>query len=92
MAVSALSCRVSMPSRRHSLAESGDDFALLHRAMELTAARAGNQTRRQLLLDSRDEPWSEAERLFHRLLREAGITGWKANQPVVLKDRPATST
>ena len=59
-------------------------LALLHRAMELTAARAGNQTRRQLLLDSRDEPWSEAERLFHRLLREAGITGWKANQPVTL--------
>jgi very-short-patch-repair endonuclease len=59
-------------------------LAHLHRAMELTAARVGNQTRRQLLLDSRDEPWSEAERLFHRLLREAGISGWKANQPVVL--------
>jgi very-short-patch-repair endonuclease len=59
-------------------------LALIHRAMELTAVRAANQIRRQLLLDSRDEPWSEAERLFHRLLREAGITGWKANQPVVL--------
>lgn len=59
-------------------------LAHLHRAMKLTAARVGNRTRRQLLLDSRDEPWSEAERLFHRLLREAGITGWKANQPVAL--------
>jgi very-short-patch-repair endonuclease len=59
-------------------------LALLHRAMDLTTARVGNQIRRQLLLDSREEPWSEAERLFHRLLREAGITGWKANQPVVL--------
>jgi very-short-patch-repair endonuclease len=59
-------------------------LAQLHRAMELTAARVGNPIRRQLLLDSRDEPWSKAERLFHQLLRDAGITGWKANRPVVL--------
>jgi hypothetical protein len=61
-------------------------LAQLHRAMELTAAREGNRSRRQLLLDSRAEPWSKAERLFHRLLRDAGITGWKANRPVVLDD------
>jgi very-short-patch-repair endonuclease len=61
-------------------------LAHLHRAMELTAARVGNRTRRKLLLDSRAEPWSEAERSFHRLLRDAGITGWRANRPVVLKD------
>jgi very-short-patch-repair endonuclease len=61
-------------------------LAHLHRAMELTAARAGNRTRRQLLLDSRAEPWSEAERKLHRLLRKAGITGWRANRPVVLGD------
>jgi hypothetical protein len=36
------------------------------------------------LLDSKDEPWSAAERKFHRLLRDAGITAWKANQLVVL--------
>jgi very-short-patch-repair endonuclease len=59
-------------------------LAQLQRAMELTAARAGNRTRRQLLLDSRAEPWSRAERLFHRLLRDAGITGWRANRPIVL--------
>jgi hypothetical protein len=59
-------------------------LAQLHRAMELTAARVGNRSRRQLLLDSRAEPWSKAERLFHRLLRDAGITGWQANRPVVL--------
>ena len=58
---------------------------LLHEAIELTADRVGNRTRRQLLLDSRAEPWSEAERSFHRLLRDAGITGWRANRPVVLK-------
>ena len=56
----------------------------LHRAMELTAARVGNRTKRELLLDSRDEPWSAAERRMHRLLRSAGITGWKANQPVTV--------
>ena len=61
-------------------------LAHLHRAMELTAARVGNRTRRQLLLDSRAEPWSEAERSFHRLLRKAGITGWRANRPVILDD------
>jgi very-short-patch-repair endonuclease len=59
---------------------------LLHQAMELTAARVGNRTRRQLLLDSRAEPWSAAERRFHRLLRDAGITGWQANRPVRAND------
>ena len=61
-------------------------LAHLQRAMELTAARVGNRTRRQLLLDSRAEPWSEAERSIHRLLRAAGISGWEANKPVVLRD------
>lgn len=60
-------------------------LALLQRAMDLTSARVGNPTRRQLLLDSRAEPWSKAERRFHRLLRAAGITGWEANKPVVLR-------
>ncbi len=61
-------------------------LAHLQGAMELTAARVGNRTRRRLLLDSRAEPWSEAERSIHRLLRAAGITGWEANKPVVLRD------
>jgi very-short-patch-repair endonuclease len=60
-------------------------LAQLQRALELTAARVGNRDRRHLLLDSRAEPWSKAERKFHRLLRDAGITGWRANRPVVLK-------
>lgn len=57
---------------------------LMHEALALTAGRRGNGRRRQLLLDSRDEPWSEAERDFHQLLRTAGITGWKANRSVVV--------
>ena len=54
----------------------------LDRALRLTPSRAGNRDRRAVILDSRDEPWSAAERLCHRLLRSAGVTGWKANLPV----------
>lgn len=69
----------------------GIDHALLSRsatldgmyeALRLMPWRKGNRGRRALLLDSRDEPWSAAERLCHRLLRAAGITGWRANLPV----------
>ena len=59
-------------------------LAQLHEALELTPCRRGNIDRRVLLLDSRDEPWSEAERDAHRLLREAGIEGWEANYPFEL--------
>jgi hypothetical protein len=44
----------------------------LHRALELTADRTGNKVRRELLLDSRDEPWSAAERRQQQILRAAG--------------------
>lgn len=44
--------------------------------------RWGNKIRRRVLRDSRDAPWSQAERALHRLLREAGITGWVTNHPV----------
>lgn len=44
--------------------------------------RPGNPTRRRLLVDSRDLPWSPAERLLHRLLRGAGITGWTTNPQI----------
>lgn len=57
----------------------------LHHALRLTGWRSGNVDRRALLLDSRDEPWSEAERLAHRLLRAAGVDGWTANLPVLLR-------
>jgi very-short-patch-repair endonuclease len=59
----------------------------LWRALELTPGRAGNAVRRALLLDSRDQPWSAAERRAHRLLRTAGITGWQSNHPVVVEGR-----
>ena len=62
-------------------------LAGMHRALELTSGRHGNRDRRALLLDSRDEPWSGAERLFHRLLRRAGISGWTSNWPVRIEGR-----
>ncbi|MFT4218004.1 MAG: DUF559 domain-containing protein [Micropruina sp.] len=55
---------------------------VLWQALELTAGRRGNLLRRELLIDSRDEPWSEAERATHRALRAAGITGWVTNHRI----------
>lgn len=55
----------------------------MHQALELTPSRTGNADRRLMLLDSRDKPWSEAERLSHRLMRDGGITGWRTNVPIV---------
>ncbi|MGI8417573.1 MAG: endonuclease domain-containing protein [Nakamurella sp.] len=52
---------------------------LLWTALATTRGRAGNYERRRLLLDSRDSPWSAAERLAHRMLRAAGIDGWRSN-------------
>jgi hypothetical protein len=50
----------------------------------LTPHRAGNRERLKLLIDSRGEPWSAAERLGHRLLRTARIKGWQPNLPVLI--------
>jgi very-short-patch-repair endonuclease len=50
----------------------------------LTPHRAGNRERLELLIDSRGETWSAAERLGHRLLRTARIKGWQPNLPVLI--------
>lgn len=60
-----------------------DLWAALHSA----PGRRDNSLRRTLLLDSRDEPWSKAERVMHRLLREHGITEWIANYAVSVGGR-----
>ncbi len=44
--------------------------------------RHGSPAARRLLQAAADGARSEAERLLVRLLREAGITGWKTNYPV----------
>jgi very-short-patch-repair endonuclease len=54
----------------------------MYEALRKTPHRAGNRERLKLLIDSRNEPWSAAERLSHRLLRAAGIKGWETNLPV----------
>jgi very-short-patch-repair endonuclease len=60
----------------------------LHEALAATPYRRGNQQRRQLVLESRENPWSPPERLAHRLLRDAGITGWVGNLMVVVCGHP----
>jgi very-short-patch-repair endonuclease len=57
----------------------------MYEALRLTSNRTGNQERLRLLIDSRNEPWSAAERLAHRILRGARITGWKPNFPLFLE-------
>jgi very-short-patch-repair endonuclease len=54
----------------------------MYEALQMTPHRAGNREKLRLLIDSRSEPWSAAERLSHRLLRSARITGWETNLPV----------
>ena len=51
-------------------------------SFEAMPGRRGNRLRRSILTESRDRPWSEAERKVHKLLREAGITGWRTNLAV----------
>ncbi len=63
---------------------SGATLAQLKDAFAATTRRPGNALRRDLLEESRDVPWSPAERAAHVLLRRAGIVGWVANAPVSL--------
>lgn len=65
-----------------ALREKVADLASLRNALELTPKRRGNAERWRVLLDTRAEPWSRAERLAHRLYRDAGISGWTGNLKV----------
>ena len=56
-------------------------------ALDAHPGRRGNVARRRLLVESRDEPWSAAERLGHALLHHHRITGWKANYEVRVSGR-----
>lgn len=51
----------------------------LRAALQSCPNRDGNNTRRSHILDARGNPWSVAERRTHRILDEAGITGWVGN-------------
>jgi len=58
----------------------------LRRALKATPYRLGNPVRRAMVDDSRDEPWSPAERRAHRVLRDARITGWETNLRISLPE------
>ncbi len=60
----------------------------LREALATSAGRRGNLRRRQLVLESRDNPWSPPERQAHALLRDAGITGWVGNLRVLVSGHP----
>lgn len=57
-------------------------------ALTATGHRRGNADTARLLLESRSEPWSIAERRAHALLRAAGITGWVANALIIARRTP----
>jgi very-short-patch-repair endonuclease len=71
----------------HALRTRAATLGGMYEALRLTPNRAGNQQRLKLLIDSRNEPWSAAERLAHRILRAAGLTGWRTNFPIFLDGR-----
>jgi very-short-patch-repair endonuclease len=58
------------------------DLRELWRAHLRNKGRHGSPAARRLLQAASDGARSEAERLLVRLLREAGITGWRTNYPV----------
>ncbi len=63
------------------------DLTTLRAAFAALPHRRGNRLCSILLEDSRDNPWSGAERELHRLMRAAGITGWSANCATVIGGR-----
>jgi very-short-patch-repair endonuclease len=67
----------ALRARATTIAELNEVFASLPH-------RRGNPLCAILLDESRDEPWSGAERALHRLLHSAGIDGWVANKAVVV--------
>jgi very-short-patch-repair endonuclease len=68
--------------RRRAVSVSG-----LRHALAATPGRSGNRLRSRLIHDSRDEPWSPAERDFHEVLRRGKIRGWRSNHRVHVGDR-----
>lgn len=64
------------------LASRAATLGTLRAALSACSNRSGNNERQTILLDSRDEPWSAAERTAHRLLRNAGLQGWATNRSI----------
>lgn len=62
----------------------GVSFAELHAAYCRAFGRHGSPWLGQVLRQAADGACSQAERVLHRLLRQAGIDGWVTNHRVVL--------
>jgi very-short-patch-repair endonuclease len=63
------------------------DTAALGEALSALEATDGQAMRRKVVAACADNPWSYAELKLHRILREAGITGWVANRPIAIRGR-----
>jgi very-short-patch-repair endonuclease len=53
-------------------------------SLALGRGRRGQTMAKAAFAEVVDNPWSEPERLMHSRFRSAGITGWRANAPVVV--------
>lgn len=54
----------------------------LERRLRDFPGRTGNRQLRMITARSADGAAAESERMLHRLLRRAGIAGWRANHPI----------
>jgi very-short-patch-repair endonuclease len=70
------------PAIMDAALRSSVDLRVLWRAHLRNKGRYGSPAARRLLQAADDGARSEAERLLVRLLRQAGISGWRANYPV----------
>lgn len=66
----------------YALRERATTLDELWAAYEATRRWRHSADRRRLVEESSTNPWSAAERQFHRLLRAAGIAGWRGNYDV----------
>jgi len=76
---------LSVPTLGASIDEAlrrGVPLAQLEALLLQRGGRRGVAGQRLLIQESRDEPWSAAERRAHVLLRKARISGWRGNVPV----------
>lgn len=82
-----LARRIGTTAIDEALRRRAVSIASLHWAFSLMPGRKGNTAVARYLRDSADEPWSPLEREAHRLLRSAGITGWKTNYRVLIRGK-----
>lgn len=63
-------------------------LAQIKSALQLTPNRPGNTERRMMVIDSAMEPWSEAERLLHRIMRRLPLPHpWYSNHWVPIDQK-----